>query len=222
MAKPDWVTVSPSSGVGAGSFNIVVASNTSTSARSGVVTVKTVGGQTHTIEVSQAGKPANSLQGSGVFCYIGISQSVFPSGVSQITFCVSLWCSDGSKVPAGHLTLAKNTGSSFLTGELSLDSSKVAFNSGVTVKRVVITCNPGSEPWATPFNRCIGSLDYDPEGIAFGADDSPDTYSATFVQFTSAELGFNIPTPVPISGETTFVYRGENEVLPVIGITSLG
>lgn len=222
MAKPDWVTVSPSSGVGAGSFNIVVASNASTSARSGVVTVKTVGGQTHTIEVSQAGKPANSLQGSGVFCGLGISASLFPSGVSQITFCVCLWCSNGSKVPAGHLTLANNIGESFVTGLLSLDFSKVAFNSGVTVKRVVITCNPGSKPWATPFNRCIGSLDYDPGNIAFGTvEDSSGYYSATFVQFSAAELGFNIPTPVPISGETTFVYKGDEEDIPVIGITSL-
>lgn len=136
---------------------------------------------------------------------------------------MSLWCSDGRKVPAGHLTLSNNTGETFVTGVLSLDFSKAAFNSGVTVKRVVITCNPGSKPWATPFNRCIGSLDYDPGNIAFGTvENSSDYYSADFVQFSAAELGFNIPTPVPISGETTFVYKGDEEDIPVIGITRLG
>ena len=223
MAKPDWISFSESSGEGSGNFSILVDKNDSTSARSGVVTIKTISGLTHEIQVSQKGKVANSLQGSGVCCGIGISAVLFPSGVSQITFCVSLWCSNGSKVPAGHVTLSNNTGETFITGLLSLDFSKVAFNSGVTVKRVVITCNPGSEPWATPFNRCIGSLDYDPGNIAFGTvENSSDHYSATFVQFSVAELGFNIPTPVPISGETTFVYKGDEEDIPVIGITRLG
>ena len=56
MAKPDWITVNPSSGKGTGGFNVTFAENPSTSARSGVVTVKTISGLTHEIQVSQAEK----------------------------------------------------------------------------------------------------------------------------------------------------------------------
>lgn len=52
MAKPNWITVNPSSGEGTGSFNVTCAENTSTSARSGVITVRTLGGLTHEIQVS--------------------------------------------------------------------------------------------------------------------------------------------------------------------------
>lgn len=220
MAKPDWITVNPVKGKGSGSFNVTFAQNTSTSARSGIITVKTISGLTHDIQVTQAGKPANSLQASGVFCGIEIIKIYVPSGISQITFCVSLWCSNGAKIPAGHMTLTKGS-QTFMTGDLSFDSSKVAFDNGVTVNRVVITCNPGSEPWATPFKKCIGSLDYDPGDMAFGAEGSSTTYPATFVQFSDAEFGFNIPTPVPISGDTTFVYKGRYvDDFPVINITT--
>lgn len=61
MAKPDWISFSESSGEGSGNFSILVDKNDSTSARSGVVTVKTISGLTHEIQVSQAEKVANSI-----------------------------------------------------------------------------------------------------------------------------------------------------------------
>ena len=68
MAKPDWITVNPSSGTGAGVFTITFAQNTSTSSRSGIVTVKSLSGLTHEIQVTQAGK---ATKGKITFTYTG-------------------------------------------------------------------------------------------------------------------------------------------------------
>ena len=220
MAKPDWITVNPSSGEGTGSFNVTCAENTSTSARSGVITVRTLGGLTREIQVSQAGKVANYIQGSGVFCGIGLNASVYPAGVSQVTFCVQIILSDGTQ-KAGTVTLTKNELEGISTGELSLDSEKIAVNNGVTVKEIVISCNPGSTPWVTPFNKCVGTLDNNPENLAFGTSISSTTHPATFRQFNDAACGFVISNPVPISGDTTFVYKGNLDDAPVILINKL-
>lgn len=219
MAKPDWITVNPSSGKGIGSFNVTLAENTSTSARSGVVTVKTISGLTHEIQVSQAGKVANSIQGSGFFCVIGLFASTYPAGVSQVTFCVQIRLSNGDLVQAGTVTLTKDEVEGISTGRLYLDSEKIAVNSGVTVDEIAITCNPGSTPWTAPFNRCVGTLDYDPGNISFGT--SASSHSATFIQIAMGVCGFIISNPVPILGDTTFVYKGQPDV-PNILITELG
>lgn len=68
MAKPNWITVNPSSGTGAGIFKITFAQNTSTSSRSGIVTVKSLSGLTHEIQVTQAGK---ATKGKITFKYTG-------------------------------------------------------------------------------------------------------------------------------------------------------
>lgn len=68
MAKPNWITVNPSSGTGAGIFKITFAQNTSTSSRSGIVTVKSLSGLTHEIQVTQAGK---ATKGKITFIYTG-------------------------------------------------------------------------------------------------------------------------------------------------------
>lgn len=68
MAKPNWITVNPSSGAGAGIFAITFAQNTSTSSRSGIVTVKSLSGLTHEIQVTQAGK---TTKGKITFEYTG-------------------------------------------------------------------------------------------------------------------------------------------------------
>lgn len=68
MAKPNWITVNPSSGTGAGIFTITFAQNTSTSSRSGIVTVKSLSGLTHEIQVTQAGK---ATKGKITFNYTG-------------------------------------------------------------------------------------------------------------------------------------------------------
>lgn len=212
MAKPNWITVNPSSGEGTGSFNVICEENTSTSARSGIITVRTLGGLTHEIQVSQAGKVANSLQASGNCCLIKVPKSVFGILI-EVTFSVSLWCSNGTKIPAGSVTLT-NEGNNMATETLSFNLAKTPIDSGVTVERVVITSSAGS-------TKCTGRLSYNPGNISFGTAESSTTYPATFVQFTDTELGFNIPTPVPISGDTTFVYKGNLDNVPIIIINEL-
>lgn len=201
MAKPDWITVNPSLGKGTGSFNVTFAENTSTSARSGVITVRTLGGLTHEIQVSQEGKAANFLQASGDCCVLQVPKSVFGFQMSR-TFSVSLWCSDGSKIPAGSVLLA-DEGNNVISEMLSFNLAKTPIDSGVAVERVVITSSEGS-------TKCIGDVGIPPKDMSFGTAESSITYPATFVQFTDTELGFNIPTPVPISGDTTFVYKGSS------------
>ena len=54
MAKPSWITLDKSSGTGGSSVSVTAANNTSTSARSGTLTVKTASGLTKTVSLSQA------------------------------------------------------------------------------------------------------------------------------------------------------------------------
>nr|DAL05062.1 MAG TPA: Putative binding domain, N-terminal [Crassvirales sp.] len=221
MAKPDWISFSESSGEGSGSFSILVDKNDSTSARSGVVTIKTISGLTHEIQVTQAGKVANSFQGSGKFCSIGIEASTFPSGVNQVTFCASIILSGNTQqISAGTLTLTKDESTGMSFGDLSLDSEKISVDSGVYVGRILVTCNPGNIPWSTPFNRFTGSLEYDPGNIAFGTSTSSTSYSASFQQPFGYAWGFYIPEKIPISGETTLVYKTPSN-LPAILITEV-
>lgn len=53
MAKPSWVTLDKSSGTGGGSVNVTAASNSSTSTRSGTLTIKTASGLTKSVSISQ-------------------------------------------------------------------------------------------------------------------------------------------------------------------------
>ena len=105
-------------------------------------------------------------------------------------------------------------------GDLSLDSEKISVDSGVYVGRILVTCNPGNIPWSTPFNRFTGSLEYDPGNIAFGTSTSSTSYSASFQQPFGYAWGFYIPEKIPISGETTLVYKTPSN-LPAILITEV-
>lgn len=220
MAKPDWITVNPSLGKGKGSFNVTFAENTSTSARSGVVTVKTISGLTHEIQVSQAGKASNFLQASGKFCEVGISNSIFDWGA--ITLCVFVHLTSGTGIKAGYFTLKKDSTQSLSIGELSLNLEKTAVKEGDKIDYISVFCNPGTEPWSTPFNYFVGHAEYMPTNYVFGTTNSSQTYPATFKQFKKSHWGFIFSTPIPVLGDTTFVYKGESDfpavVLNVVGM----
>lgn len=65
MAKPSWVTCSPSSGTGSKSVNVTASKSTSSSTRSGSFTVKTSSGLTKSVSVSQRSNTYNiSVTGS--------------------------------------------------------------------------------------------------------------------------------------------------------------
>ena len=220
MAKPDWITTSPSSGMSGGAFNIIVAENTSTSPRSGIVTVKTISGLTHEIQVSQAGKVENYLEGQGSFCEIGVTADAFPSGISQVTFCAAIILSDDTQVKAGTLTLTKDESTGLSFGTLSLDSEQVSVGSGIGVKQILIFCNPGNKPWASPFRKVTASLENDPGSIVFGPDIGG-VIAATFAQPYLYAAGFNMETPIPIDGDLLLTYKGDPNNLPGIVFTEL-
>lgn len=220
MAKPDWISFSESSGEGSGNFSILVDKNDSTSARSGVVTVKTISGLTHKIQVSQAGKVANYIQGSGPFCEIGVTADAFPSGISQVTFCAAIILSDDTQIDAGTLTLTKNESEGLSFGTLSLDSDSKSIGSGLGVKQILIFCNPGSTPWASPFRKVVASLENDPGNIVFGPDTGVN-FLATYAQPELYAVGFNMETSIPIDGDILLVYKGDSSNLPGIVFTEL-
>lgn len=220
MAKPDWISFSESSGEGSGNFFILVDKNDSTSARSGVVTVKTISGLTHEIQVSQAGKVENYLEGQGSFCEIGVTADAFPSGISQVTFCAAIILSDDTQVKAGTLTLTKDESTGLSFGTLSLDSEQVSLGSGIGVKQILIFCNPGNKPWASPFRKVTASLENDPGSIVFGPDIGG-VIAATFAQPYLYAAGFNMETPIPIDGDLLLTYKGDPNNLPGIVFTEL-
>lgn len=53
--KPDWITLDKTSGIGGGQIKVIVFENTSSSERSGNVTVQTLGGKIRTLTVTQKG-----------------------------------------------------------------------------------------------------------------------------------------------------------------------
>lgn len=221
MAKPDWITVNPSSGKGIGSFNVTLAENTSTSARSGVVTVKTISGLTHEIQVSQAGKVANSIQGSGSFCGIGIPTDVFPTGVSQVTVCAIFSLSTGNKVEAGYVTLSIEDAQDWLSiREMSFNCERESVPEGAKIRGIILTCNAGPKPWGTPLDYFLGDLENEPINMGFKVAGTTKRYPATFKQFNAYTLGFDFTTPIPISGDTTLVIS-DSEDLPAILISRI-
>lgn len=108
MAKPDWITVTPTSGSNNGSFDVIAAKNTGV-ARNGIITVAG-GGVSKTLDVNQAKvAPAvkiNILNAS--YFPDGTSQNPITGGSKQITL------NDGSKATAFDLgTIPLQQGNTF-------------------------------------------------------------------------------------------------------------
>ena len=82
----------------------------------------------------------------------------------------------------------------------------------------------GERANSTNFNRPLSQVVSEIENRLFnedGTSTSSTTHPATFRQFTGATCGFVISNPVPISGDTTFVYKGNLDNVPVIIINEL-
>lgn len=67
MAKPSWVTCSPSSGTGSKSVNVTATRNDVSSSRSGSFSIKTTSGITKTVSVSQEGAETHTATISGSY-----------------------------------------------------------------------------------------------------------------------------------------------------------
>lgn len=219
MAKPDWITVNPSSGEGTGNFNITFAKNTSTFVRSGIITVKTISGLTNEIQVNQAGKAENFIQGSGGLCTISIPTNVFPYSQSGVSFHAQIVLSNGTKVEAGDVDIFNNEHSKPV-GSLDLDSEKLPVRELAKITSIQVKCSPLDNP-TNYFDHCIGQLSYNSGIIAFGVVGSSTVYSASFEQFTNSIWGFKLSVPIPILGDTTLVYNGDSSDVPRIVINEL-
>ena len=105
MAKPDWITLSKSSGSGNGTVTVTAAKNTSTTARSGSITVKS-GSLSKVVTISQEGQ---SAQASGLITlsYTGTLPVYDYSGE---TFYLSVDSNDTAEFyqPAGTIKSAGN------------------------------------------------------------------------------------------------------------------
>lgn len=222
MAKPSWITLSKLSGTGNDTVIITAEKNVSTIPRSGVVIVKTASGLIDAIQVEQEGKVANSIQGAGIFCSVGIASSLLLNTVTDITMCVQLRLSNGTKVEAGRTTLSKG-GSSYLTGFLYLDSEKVSIEGEANIVAISVSCIPGTAAsTAGNFSHFIGNVIQAPGPLNFGIEGSSATYSVRFVQSTGDIWSFELDQTIPITGDTTLVYKGEADNLPFVEITRLG
>lgn len=97
MAKPDWITVTPTSGSNDGSFDVIAAKNTGV-ARNGIITVAG-GGVSKTLDVNQA-KVAPAVKINilnALYFPDGASKDPIKRGSKQITL------NDGSKATAFDL-----------------------------------------------------------------------------------------------------------------------
>lgn len=218
-----WFTLSKKSGSGNDTIAITAQPNTGTSPRSAVVTVKTAGGLTREIQISQEGNvPINYLKGRGAFCSVGIASSLLPNNVSGITICTQLRLSNGTIVEASRTTLSKG-GSSFLSKFLRLDSEKVPIKGEADIVGISVSCIPGTAASiAKKFPYFIGNLVQAPDPINFGIQGSSATYSARFIQSTNDTWNFELDQSIPITGDITFVYKGGSVNAPSVEIARIG
>lgn len=136
--------------------------------------------------------------------------------------CVQLRLSNGTKVEAGRTTLSKG-GSSFLTGYLYLDSEKVSIEGKANIVAISVSCIPGTAAsTAGNFSHFIGNVVQAPDPLNFGIEGSSATYSTRFVQSTGDIWSFELDQIIPITGDTTLVYKGGADNLPAVEITRLG
>lgn len=108
MVKPDWITVSPTSGSNNGSFDVIAAKNTGV-ARNGIITVAG-GGISKTLDVNQA-KVAPAVKINilnALYFPNGISQNPITGGSKQIIL------NDGSRATVFDLgTISLQQGNTF-------------------------------------------------------------------------------------------------------------
>lgn len=101
MAKPNWISLSKSSGTGGGSVSVTASTNIETSSRSGTITVRTASGMTKAVSVSQAESAQRYVQGfqDNFYLYNRLGQNMT---FSKIQFCVLL-CTNGDADDPGEV-----------------------------------------------------------------------------------------------------------------------
>jgi mannan endo-1,4-beta-mannosidase len=126
-----WITASPTSGSGNGSFTVSATANTGTASRTGTVTV-TGGGLTRTVAVTQAGTTSSTLTVSATSLSLASGAS---SGTFGITSNVSWTVTDDQS----WITVSPTSGSNNATVTVS-----AAANTATTARTGTVTVSGGS------------------------------------------------------------------------------
>ena len=110
MAKPTWVTLDKSSGTGGGSVKVTASRNSTTSERSGSLTVKTASGLTKSVSISQEKVPTRT------FTYDPPTTTLYSAAAATVL--VDVWMNPYIQYPleSGSVTLSidDNTGFNYI------------------------------------------------------------------------------------------------------------
>ena len=226
MAKPDWITLSKSSGTGNDTVTVTAAKNTTGAARSGSIIV-TAGGVAKTVSITQE-QLGTSIQGMpSKFLRIIVPYKIFTDlGATSLTFQPQILLERSSiLVGCELLRINKNaTINNSSYGVLDLYSGKTSLADEDYVKGIQVFVYKGDQLIGRP---C--TITWVPSGesldLTFGYyNNKPST------QTTQASFGSNEQVPsirldfltnkLLVSGETQIVYKGGSNY-PEIVITHL-
>lgn len=225
MAKPDWITLSKSSGTGNDTVTVTAAKNTTGAARSGSITV-TAGGVTKTVSITQE-KIVNSIRGNASqFMDIIVPYDVFTTISLTLTFQAQILLSRSSTVvtcePLRINADERTQKDSF--GVLDLYSSTYDLVDEDYVTGIEVFVYAGNQPDGTPCGQIRWGILNDSPNLTFRC------YNGLSGQTSQATLGSNygrsialnfLSNQLPVSGETVIEYNGNALERPSVRIVAL-
>lgn len=225
MAKPDWITLSKSSGTGNDTVTVTAAKNTTGAARSGSITV-TAGGVTKTVSITQE-KIVNSIRGGdSQFMDIIVPYDVFATISLTLTFqALILLRRSSTVVKCAPLRLeADERTHKNSIGFLDLYSSTYELVDEDYVTGIKVFVYAGDQPDGTPCSQIRWEILNDSPNLTFIC------YNGLSEQTAQAALDFNsegsialnfLSNQLPVSGETVIEYNGNALERPRIQIVAL-
>lgn len=227
MAKPDWITLSKSSGTGNDTVTVTAAKNTTGAARSGSITV-TAGGVTKTVSITQE-KIVNSIQGgASLFMTIIVPYSVFISAdVAQLTFQARILLKRSPEIVICEpLKLTRNDRTQqTISGKLDLHSGTVNLADEDYVTAIDVVVYRGGQASGTPYSSIAWVENLDSPSLEFGYYNNTPSSATSYATLNSPEqssirLSF-MSNQLLVSGETKIVYKGSDLLMPQIEISRL-
>lgn len=228
MAKPDWITLSKSSGTGNDTVTVTAAKNTTGAARSGSITV-TAGGVTKTVSITQE-KIVNSIRGGdSQFMKISVPYSVFTSADAvELTFQARILLEGISEiVTCEPLKLTRNDRTQQASGgRLDLYSGTVNLADEEYVEAIDVVVYRGGQANGTPYSTVRWTENSGLPVLTFGYyNDTPSSATSNATLDSSVEGSIRLSfmsNRLLVSGETVIVYKGTDLSMPQIEISKLG
>lgn len=227
MAKPDWITLSKSSGTGNDTVTVTAAKNTTGAARSGSITV-TAGGVAKTVSITQE-KIANSIRGgASQFMKIKVPYNVFTSADEvELTFQARILLERSAEiVECEPLRLIRNDRTQEASGGvLDLYSSTVTLADEDYVTAIDVVVYRGGQASGTPCSFINWTENNGLPDLSFGyyGRSSSATSTATLNSSGQGSIRLSFASnQLLVSGETVIAYKGTNLSMPQIEIGYLG